>query len=104
MLEELELELKIENAVIKNSHSALSGKSIIFTGTLEKMTRMEAKKTAEDLGMKVVGSVSSKTDFIVAGSDAGSKLKKALELKIKILNEKEWLELINKSACGPISS
>ena len=97
MLEELELELKIENAVIKNSHSALSGKSIIFTGTLEKMTRMEAKKTAEDLGMKVVGSVSSKTDFIVAGSDAGSKLKKALELKIKILNEKEWLELINKS-------
>ena len=55
--------------------------------------REEAKKKAEDLGMKVVGSISSKTDFVVAGSEAGSKLKKAAELNLKVLNEDEWLEL-----------
>jgi DNA ligase (NAD+) len=59
------------------------------------MTRAEAKKKAEDLGMKVVGSVSSKTDFVVAGAEAGSKLKKAAELSLKILNEEEWLQLIS---------
>ena len=57
------------------------------------MTRAEAKKKAEDLGMKVVGSVSSKTDFIVAGAEAGSKLKKANELGLKVLNENDWLEM-----------
>ncbi len=95
MVFDLKAELQIEDAVAKNSDSKFSGKSIIFTGTLEKMTRAEAKKKAEDLGMKVVGSVSSKTDFVVAGSDAGSKLKKAQELSLKILNEEEWLELIS---------
>src|SRR3989338_2123916 len=68
-------------------------KAIVFTGTLEKMTRQEAKKKAEDLGMKVVGSISSKTDFIVAGNNSGSKLKKSQELNLKILNEEEWLEM-----------
>ena len=72
----------------------LQGKSIVFTGSLEKMTRAEAKKTAEELGMKVLGAVSSKTDFVVAGLDAGSKLKVARELEIKILSEQEWLDLI----------
>jgi DNA ligase (NAD+) len=95
MVLDLKAELQIEDAIAKNSDSKFSGKSIIFTGTLEKMTRAEAKKKAEDLGMKVVGSVSSKTDFVVAGSEAGSKLKKAQELSLKILNEEEWLELIS---------
>ncbi len=96
MVLDLENELQIEDAVIKNSDSKFAGKSIIFTGTLEKMTRAEAKKKAEDLGMKVVGSVSSKTDFIVAGSEAGSKLKKANELGLEILNEDDWLEMSNE--------
>jgi DNA ligase (NAD+) len=94
MVLDLETELTIEDSVRKNSNSKLAGKSIIFTGTLEKMTRAEAKKKAEDLGMKVVGSVSSKTDFVVAGSDAGSKLKKAKELGVRVLYEEEWMELI----------
>lgn len=95
MVLDLESELMIQDAAAKNSDSVLSGKSVIFTGTLEKMTRAEAKKKAEDLGMKVVGSVSSKTDFVVVGIDAGSKLKKAKELSLKILNEEEWLVLIS---------
>ena len=94
MVLDLEGELRILDAKQKNSDSKLSGKSVIFTGTLEKMTRAEAKKKAEDQGMKVVGSVSAKTDFVVAGSEAGSKLKKANDLGLKILNENEWLELV----------
>lgn len=95
MVLDVEKELQIQDAIRKNSDSKFAGKSVIFTGTLEKMTRAEAKKKAEDLGLKVVGSVSSKTDFVVAGEDAGSKLKKAKELNLKILNETEWLELIS---------
>ncbi len=94
MVLDLQEELEIQNAKIKNLNSHLAGNSVIFTGTLEKMTRAEAKKIAEDFGMKVVGSVSSKTNFVVAGSDAGSKLKKAKELELKILSEEEWLNLI----------
>jgi DNA ligase (NAD+) len=93
MVLDLEKELQIEDVIQKNSDSKFAGKSIIFTGTLEKMSRAEAKKRAEDLGMKVVGSVSSKTDFVVAGSEAGSKLKKAVELGLKVLNEAEWMEI-----------
>ena len=99
MVLDLESELQIADAKLKNSDSKFAGKSVIFTGTLEKMTRAEAKKKAEDLGMKVVGSVSSKTDFVVAGSEAGSKLKKANELGLKVLNEEEWLELIKWNDC-----
>jgi len=94
MVLDVEKELQIEDAILKNSDSQLAGKSVIFTGTLEKMSRAEAKKKAEDLGMKVVGSVSSKTDFIVAGAEAGSKLKKAKELGLKILDEEEWLQIL----------
>jgi DNA ligase (NAD+) len=94
MVLDLEAELDVQDVEIKHIDSEFAGKSVIFTGTLEKMTRMEAKKRAEDLGMKVVGSVSKKTDYVVAGAEAGSKLKKAQELGVRVLNEDEWLEML----------
>ena len=74
--------------------SPISGKTVVFTGTLEKMTRSEAKARAERLGAKVAGSVSKNTDYVVAGPGAGSKLKNAKELGVKVLTEDEWLKLI----------
>ncbi len=75
--------------------SPVSGKTVVFTGTLEQMGRAEAKSRAESLGAKVAGSVSKNTDYVIAGADAGSKLKKAEELGVKVLSEAEWLELIS---------
>jgi DNA ligase (NAD+) len=75
--------------------SAIAGKTVVFTGTLETMTRQEAKAGAEARGAKVAGSVSKKTDYVVAGADAGSKLAKARELGVTILTEQEWTALIN---------
>ena len=74
--------------------SPVSGKTVVFTGTLERLTRGEAKAQAERLGAKVAGSVSKKTDYVVAGAEAGSKLKKAAELGVQVLSEDEWIALI----------
>ena len=97
----LEILFDIENQLdIKNYEETIlettkiTGKTIVFSGTLEKMGRAEAKSVAESLGAKVVGTVSSKTDFVVVGREAGSKAAKAKELDVTILTEDEWLELI----------
>ncbi len=74
--------------------SSVSGKTVVFTGKLETMSRDEAKAQAERLGAKAAGTVSAKTDLVVAGPGAGSKLKKAAELGIKVINEAEWAEIV----------
>jgi DNA ligase (NAD+) len=93
VLDDLENLLEIEAFAAPPSDSALAGKTIVFTGTLEKMTRSEAKARAEALGAKVSGSVSSKTDLLVAGPGAGSKAKKAAELGIETIDEDGWIAL-----------
>jgi len=76
--------------------SPLSGKTVVFTGTLEKLTRAEAKTLAQKFGAKVAGSVSANTDYVIVGADAGSKAKKAAELGVKMLSEDEFAQMTSK--------
>ncbi len=93
-LDGLVAELTIEPAAQSAAaDSAIAGKTMVFTGTLETMTRPEAKARAEELGAKVTDSVSKKTDLVVVGADAGSKARKAVELGVRTLTESEWREL-----------
>ncbi|MFH5773635.1 NAD-dependent DNA ligase LigA [Paracoccus sp. NGMCC 1.201697] len=82
---------KIVPPEARATDSSITGKTLVFTGTLEKMTRAEAKARAEALGAHVAGSVSAKTDLLIAGPGAGSKAKKAADLGIKVIDEDEWL-------------
>lgn len=97
VLQELLSHVTIEPYVNHKKVTALSGKSIVFTGALQQQTRQEAKAMAEKLGMKVVSSVSVKTDYVVMGEDPGSKATKAKELNLNILTEQEWQQLIKKA-------
>jgi DNA ligase (NAD+) len=87
-------QLDIQAVVKPKTDTAVAGKTIVFTGALEKMTRDEAKAQAEGLGAKVASSVSKKTDLVVAGPGAGSKLKTATDLGIQVMTEDEWLSMV----------
>ncbi|HEY3812009.1 MAG TPA: NAD-dependent DNA ligase LigA [Caulobacteraceae bacterium] len=97
IVERLLAELTVEDAEKPKTDTAVAGKTVVFTGALERMTREEAKARAESLGAKVSSSVSKKTDIVVAGPGAGSKLKTAAELGVQTMTEDEWLALIGEA-------
>ncbi|HMA51359.1 MAG TPA: NAD-dependent DNA ligase LigA, partial [Magnetospirillaceae bacterium] len=95
VLDDLGAQLDVEDFVSTvSAGSPVAGKTVVFTGTLVGMSRDEAKARAQSLGAKVAGSVSAKTDYVVAGSDAGSKLTKARDLGVTVMTEEEWADLI----------
>jgi DNA ligase (NAD+) len=94
IVQNLVAQLTIEDTAPPKQDTAVAGKTVVFTGALERMTRDEAKAQAESLGAKVASSVSKKTDIVVAGPGAGSKLKTATELGVQVMTEDEWLALI----------
>ena len=97
IVERLIKEVEILDAELPKIDSAIAGKTVVFTGALETMTRDEAKAMAERLGAKVAGSVSKKTDYVVAGPGAGSKLAEAKKLGVAVLTEDEWAKLIARA-------
>ena len=96
IVERLTGEVTIVDAERPAAASPVAGKTVVFTGTLEKMTREEAKAMADRLGAKVAGTVSKKTDYVVAGPGAGSKLGKAREFGVAVLSEDEWFALVGE--------
>jgi DNA ligase (NAD+) len=96
IVERLTKEITILDAEKPKSNSAVAGRTVVFTGALERMTRDEAKAMAERLGAKVSGSVSKKTDYVVAGPGAGSKLADAKKHGVEVLTEDEWLKMIGQ--------
>ncbi len=94
MVEDLLGQLDVQPVVHAARESPVTGKTIVFTGSLESVSRDEAKAQAEALGARAAGSVSAKTDLVVAGPGAGSKLKKAAELGIEVIDEADWLALV----------
>jgi len=102
ILDDLAGELNVQDyaAPTRRTTSPFSGKTIVFTGSLESMSRSEAKARAEALGANVASSVSSKTDYVVIGAEAGSKAKRAAELGVATLTETDWLELAGISAAA----
>jgi DNA ligase (NAD+) len=90
-LDALVREVTVEPMEAVAAGHALAGKTIVFTGSLERMTRDEAKALAERLGAKVSGSISAKTNLVVAGPGAGSKLARARELGVETIDEEEWI-------------
>jgi DNA ligase (NAD+) len=96
IVERLKKQVEVLDAEKPKSDSAIAGKTVVFTGSLEKMTREEAKAQAERLGAKAAGSVSKKTDYVIAGPGAGSKLAEAKKHGVKVLTEDEWLKLISE--------
>ena len=101
VLDDLASLLDVEDHIAADTAtSTITGKTVVFTGALETMSRGEAKARAEAMGAKVAGSVSKKTDFVVVGADAGSKARRAQELGVTVLSEQEWLNLASRNDDG----
>jgi DNA ligase (NAD+) len=94
VVKDLAQQINVTYELTQTADSIISGKTVVFTGNLEQMSRSEAKATAERLGARVSGSVSAKTDLVIAGPGAGSKLKDAQKFNVKIVSEMEWMEIV----------